>query len=338
MGNRESHRPARWSTAKPALALAVVLALPGAAALDAHARGTESRPRVVFVTFDCTQLNFLCPGFKQALRRTGVSGRIISPDEREDRVGTLSLLARQGYALIIVEPSWVEELAVVAPRFPKVRFVLFDGPQSFVRGHPRNVQGIYHDPRQAAFLAGWLAARLEQRATGRDVVGVVGGMRIGSVDDFVGGFRTGAQSADPKLTLLTAYSGDFADPNKCEAIARSQIARGAGVVFNVAGACGLGTLEAVKRAGVWGIGVDTDQSFLGPHILTSVLKRYDVGFTMLLRQVRSGTLRTGGTTVLTLRNGGAGLGRISPKVPAALRAELERLRRGIVSGKIRVPA
>ncbi len=133
------------------------------------------------------------------------------------------------------------------------------------------------------------------------------------------------------------YSNDFVDPTKCEAIARSQIARGAGAVFNVAGACGLGTLRAAQAAGVWGIGVDTDQSFLGPHILTSVTKGYEAGYAELLRQVRLGKIRAGRTTVLTLRDGGAGLGRISPKVPASLRAQLARVRERILSGEIRVP-
>ena len=320
------------------LVLAAVLALAVAIPLNARAGGQQRHPRVVLVTFNCAEGNFLCPGFTRALRRTGVSGRIVSPDLREDPVATLSLLAGAGDDLIIVDQSWYETLGTVAPRFPRTRFALFDAPLEIVRGRPRNALGIVLQPRGAAYLAGWLAARLEQRRPGRDVVGAVGGERIPPVDNFIVGFRAGARSASPKVTVLTSYSNDFTDPRKCEAIARRQIARGAGVVLNVAGACGLGTLRAAKHAGVWGIGVDTDQSFLGPHILTSVVKRYDVAFLRLLRQVRGGTIRTGGTTVLGLRNGGAQLGRISPKVPASLRAELDRVRRRIAAGEIRVPA
>jgi basic membrane lipoprotein Med (substrate-binding protein (PBP1-ABC) superfamily) len=89
---------------------------------------------------------------------------------------------------------------------------------------------------------------------------------------------------------------------------------------------------------VWGIGVDTDQSILGPFVLTSVIKRYDVAFLGLLRQVRSGRLHTrGGTTVFGIRSGGAILGPISPKVPASLLAGLGRVRQQIVDGALRVP-
>jgi basic membrane protein A and related proteins len=317
--------------------LGAALLAAGAIVLGPRAEAGQKKPRVVLVTANCSDTDFLCASFERALRRTGVSGRIVSPDIREDIVGSLSLLAGQGYDLVMIDSNGADILATVAPRFPKVRFALFDAPLDIVRGRPKNVQAILHEPREAAYLAGWLAARLEQRRPGKDVVGVVGGVRLPPVETFITGFRAGARRAAPGITVLTAYSNDFADPTKCEGIAQRQIARGAGAVFNVAGICGLGALRAARRSGVWGIGVDADQSSLGPHVLTSVVKGYEAGFATLLTKVRDGTLTTGGTTVLSLRNGGARLGRISPKVPASLRAELEQLRRRILAGEIRVP-
>ena len=156
--------------------------------MDARAGAEASHPRVVFVTFDCVESNFLCAPFKEALRRTGVSGRIVSPDTREDPVATLSLFARQGYDLVIVSATWAETLAEVAPRFPKTRFAIIDTPLADVRGRPGNVQSVLIRTNEAAYLAGWLAARLEQRRPGKDVVGVVGGMHVQPVEDFIVGF------------------------------------------------------------------------------------------------------------------------------------------------------
>jgi basic membrane protein A and related proteins len=319
-------------------AVLAALGLAGAFAMAASAATGATRARVVLVTYNCDSGSFLCPAFEKALRVTGVSGKIISPDPREDPVGTLSLLAAQGYDPVIVDINHADGLATVAARFPKTHFVLFDASVASIHVRLRNVQAIVAQPRGAAYLAGWLAARLEMRRPGPDVVGAVGGLRTPPVDDFIAGFTAGAKHADPGITVLTSYSNDFVDTNKCEAIAKIQIAHGAGVVFNVAGACGLGTLAAAKQAHVWGIGVDTDQSILGPFILTSVIKRYDVGFSTLLRQARSGKLRMGGgTTVLGIRDGGAVLGPISPKVPASLLAGLARVRHQIVDGELRVP-
>lgn len=294
-------------------------------------------PDVVLVTGDCASGNFLCDEFVRAAKRTGAHGRVVSPDAREDIVGTLSLLAREGHDLVMVDFGYTGDLAVVAPRFPAARFGLVDAPLATVDGTPRNVAAVITRPNEASYLAGWLAARLERRRRGPDVVGVVGGEPIPPVQDFVLGYRAGAVAASPGVRVLTGYSRDFTDPTKCAALARRQIARGAGTVFDVAGGCGPGTLAAAKAAGVWAIGVDEDRSGLGPHILTSVVKRYDREMALLIRGVGNGRLRFGRTTVLGLAAGGSELGRISPRVPAPVLAGLAAVRRRIVSGRIHVP-
>lgn len=96
-----------------------------------------------------------------------------------------------------------------------------------------------------------------------------------------------------------------------------------------------GALAAAKAKGVWGIGVDEDQSFLGPHILTSVLKRLDIATYEAIRDLREGRFRTGRSAVFRLRDGGVGLGKISPGVPRAFVAQVERIRRQIIAGKIK---
>ena len=318
-------------------ALVLMLALTATAAFSLGAHAAQGHPRVILVTANCSETDFLCPPFVAAMRSMGVSGKIISPDQREDAVATLSLLATQGYDLIILDISWGDTLAQVAPKFPKAHFAIIDVALSDIRGRPKNVQAVILRTNEASYLAGWLAGEMEKRRARRDVVGIVGGVSFQAVDDFIVGFTAGVLRASPHALVLRKYSNDFGDPNKCEAIARSQIARGAGVVFNVAGICGLGTLRAAKRAGVWGVGVDTDQSGLGPHILTSVVKRYDSVMRILFDEVRDGRVPGGVTTALALGDHGAVLGRISPKVPASLRARLDALSRQIVSGELQVP-
>ena len=178
---------------------------------------------------------------------------------------------------------------------------------------------------------------MERRRPGPDVVGAVGGLRIPPVDEFIIGFRAGARRASPEVRVLIGYSGDFADPTRCSAIAHRQIAEGAGTVLDVAGGCGPGTLEAARRTGVWAIGVDLDRSGLGPHILTSVVKRYDRGFALLMRQARDHRLRADRAIVMGMERGGVELGRISPRVPERVLRELAAVRRAILRGAIRVP-
>ena len=83
--------------------------------------------------------------------------------------------------------------------------------------------------------------------------------------------------------------------------------------------------------------MDIDQSYLGPHILTSAVVRLDKGVVAVVQRFVRGKLAADRNSVFDLRNGGVGLGRISPKVAAPLcSAAWRRIRAAIVAGKIRV--
>jgi basic membrane protein A len=184
---------------------------------------------------------------------------------------------------------------------------------------------------------GYLAGLMEKRRPGRDVIGSVGGYKFPGVDRWIVPFQLGAKRADPGIVTLNTYANNFSNPTKCRTVALGQIAKGAGAVFNVAGGCGFGALEAAKEKGVWGVGVDVDQSFLGRHILTSAIIRIDVAVSTAIQRLANGTFKTGGDTVFDLRNGGVGLGRVSPEVPRSFLRQLDGVRRQIIAGKIRVP-
>src|SRR5207302_9155285 len=130
--------------------------------------------------------------------------------------------------------------------------------------------------------------------------------------------------AFPKVQPVNGYAQSFDDQAKCKEVALNQIGRGSVVVFQVAGNCGLGALDAAKEQHVWGIGVDADQSFLGPHILTSATKKVDRAVFLAIKSVKDGKFH-GGDAVYGLREGGVGLGKVSPKVPRSEVAAVKRI-------------
>ena len=109
-------------------------------------------------------------------------------------------------------------------------------------------------------------------------------------------------------------------------------------MFDVAGVCGLGALDAAKREGVYGIGVDTDQSYLGKFILTSAVLNVNLAVYDLAKLIVRGRLRTGRNLTFDLRNNGVYLGKFSPKVRRPLRRQVTRLAARIRQEKIVVPA
>jgi basic membrane protein A len=274
-------------------------------------------------------------GLERAVRELGIRGRVLTPAPKEGFVPALTLLARQRYDLVVgtgLSTPWAVDS--VATAFPGTRFAIIDCPDPDRAHRPENVLDISFSAEQAGYLAGHLAALALTLAPGEEVISSVGGQRLPLVERWIAGYQAGARGANPRVTTLNSFTDDFLDPVKGRSVALSQIAKGSRVVFQVANVCGLGALEAASERGIWGIGVDVDQSHLGGHILTSAVIRMDVAVFDTIEELARGTLETGRTSRFTLGNGGVGLGTISTGVPRALMAELEHVSAEIVAGKI----
>ena len=131
-----------------------------------------------------------------------------------------------------------------------------------------NALGMVFPTEEAGYLAGVVAALTTKSGT----VSTVGGIKIPPVDNWIAGFRAAVKATKPDVKLLNAYSNDFNDAAKCKEIALDQISQGSDVVFQVAGDCGLGAIDAACEKGVTAIGVDADQSSQGDCVITSALK------------------------------------------------------------------
>ncbi len=275
-------------------------------------------------------------GLRRAIGAFGVSGRVVTATVREPFTAILSRLATQRYDLILAAGQVAQESTeATAMKFPRTKFAMLDVPIAALKSKPANVMGTDFRSEQAAFLAGYLGALVEQRRPGPDVIGSVGGVKFFAVDSLIAGYEAGARWGAPGIKTLHGYANNFDDPAKCKRVALAQIEKGAHVVFQVAGRCGDGALDAAKQKRLWGVGVDRDQSALGPQILTSVVKGANgAPIYRLVEALVHGRFRGGRDLVLDLRNGGVGLGRISPRVPRDLVDRVERVRRQIVSGAI----
>lgn len=277
-------------------------------------------------------------GFLRADKELGIQGRVQYIPPNQDPTGALESLARQQYDLIIAAfPGPIADIQRIAEKFPRVRFFLPDLQIEALSHRPKNVRGSDYRAGEAGYLAGYLAALMEGRKPGKHMISAVGGIPFPGVTRWTIGYKAGAKKADPAIAVRIDYTMDFANPAKCRRVALSQIARGSGVIFNIAGTCGLGTLRVAKEQGVWGVGVDIDQSYLGPHILTSAILRLDHGVFDTVQSLVRGTFTTGGNSAFNLRNGGVELGKISPEVPRLFLRRVESIRKAIIAGRIRVP-
>ena len=173
----------------------------------------------------------------------------------------------------------------VAKDYPQLQFAIIDGVifEEDGKTPKANVASLVFKEHEGSYLVGLIAGKTSKTGT----IGFIGGMDIGLIHRFEGGFEQGARDANPKIQVIQNYVGvtDAAwnNPGKGKEIALAQISKGADVIFTAAGNSGLGAFDAVEQAGKengrathFVIGVDSNQNMVKPgFVLTSMVKRVD---------------------------------------------------------------
>jgi basic membrane protein A len=273
-------------------------------------------------------------GLQRAEKELGIQGRVLTSKSNSDYVPNLTTLAQQNYDLIIpVGFLMADATDAVAKQAPNAKFAIVDVDATGLKGKPTNVEGLLFKEQEAGYLAGYLAG-LYAKDNNIKVISSVGGQKIPPVDHYIAGYQAGAKAADPGIQTLNGYSQDFVAQDKCKEIALNQIAKGSGVVFQVAGQCGLGALDAAKEKGKQGIGVDADQGYLGSYILTSAEKKVDVAVFNAIKAAQQGQFNGGQDTINDLTNNGVGFGKLNAK-GQKYQSQLQKVAADIKSGKIK---
>lgn len=276
-------------------------------------------------------------GLQRAEVELGVEASFLEPVGTEDREAALRLFAARGLDLVVaVGFIFSSDVDAVATAYPSIHFACVDyAPES--DRIPPNLEGLAFHEEEGAFLVGAVAGLLSKTRH----VGFVGGMTIPLIRKFEAGYTQGVLVTCPTCAVHTAYAGStpdgFKDPAKGKALAISEIAEGADVLFHASGATGHGVFEASRDAHVLAIGVDADQHDEMPGtIVTSMIKRADVAVFEAIRAASEGRFE-GGMHVFGLREGGVDYvheGEHAALLPDDVRARVARLRDDVARGNV----
>jgi basic membrane protein A and related proteins len=337
-----------------AVVAALIVALVAALGLTAGS-GTASSHQTTFQaalvsdvgrfndkSFNQSQLQ----GLLRAKAQLKIKALPLQSNSDADYIPNLTTAVRRGSnAVVCAGFLMADACAKIVSRSKNVQFAITDYPVQiapFANAKGKilypNVTGLTYASQESGCLVGYMAALMAKRAGGKQVIGAVGGIKIPPVDTWIAGYKYCAKRANKAITVLIGYSQDFVQSDKCKAVAEQQIAQGAKVLFQVAGGCGLGTLKAADEAGKWGIGVDVDQYKLAKRVLTSAVKRVDTGVYDAIQQVKQGKWNGGHDLVFNLKNGGMGVGKISPKVPSSFITLMNQYKSKIIAGTLKVPS
>ena len=259
--------------------------------------------------------------------------KYLESTQDSDYVPNIEQFVEEETDLIIgVGYKLADALKEAAQNYPEQQFALIDETYD---EQPENITSLSFESNESSYLAGLIAGK----CTKTNKVAFIGGMESPVIAKFEYGFKAGVQDANPDAEVLVQYANSYSDQALGKSIANSMISKGADVIFPCAGACGTGSIEAVKEAGKMAIGVDRDQNDLAPdNILTSAMKNIDIAVANLVRDYVNGDYKGGEVKIGSLANEGVGLAPTTDKnVSAEILEYVDEKAQEIKDGKINVP-
>lgn len=282
-------------------------------------------------------------GLQEAENAYHVKGFYVVSTGINDYVPELRGFASKHYNLVVAVGFLMQNaMYQVAQQFPRTHFAMVDGAPTDAAGNVHNlpnVANLFFKEQQSGYLVGVIAGLMEKNHVGKathNKIGFMGGVSIPPVNRYIAGYVAGAKRVDPGIKIVGGYSQSFTDQNAGHNIGAQQVSSGADILFQVAGASGLGYLRAAQQAGRYGIGVDADQGYLGKYVITSALKKVDHAVFLTIHQTMLGHFK-GGDHRFSLANNSTGFAK-THQVPASIVEQANAYARLIKSGKIVPPA
>jgi len=325
--------PAASGSSAPASSSAAAPALKVGMAYDVGGRGDQSFNDSAAAGLDKAKSEFGLET-KEAAATNG--------EAESARAERLQQLIDAGYTNIVaVGFAYATAVGKVAKENPDVKFAIVDDASEASTG--ANIMNITFAENEGSFLVGAAAALKTKTGT----IGFIGGVETDLIKKFAAGYVAGAKAAKPDVKVVSKYltqppdfSG-FSSVDKGKAAAEGMYQGGADIVYHAAGGSGGGVFTAAKAAKKLAIGVDSDQALTAAAdvrsvIMTSMIKRVDVGVYTFIKSIKDGSFKAG-NTVFDLKVDGVGYATTGGMIDD-IKAKLEAYKADIISGKIVVPA
>jgi basic membrane protein A len=277
-------------------------------------------------------------GVQQAEKQLDAEVKYIETTDPKDYAKNIEQFTNSDYNVIVtVGFGLAEATNAAAKKYPNIKFIGVDQSQA-PGSEVANYAGLIFDEDKSGFLAGALAAQMNQTGT---IGQVLGTDVVPAVKKFGEGFKAGATYAKPGINVLTWYhpgglAKGFTDPEEGKKQALQMISQNADVIFTAGGLTGNGGLLGCAEKNVLAIGVDTDQYFTVPEaqkvLLSSAMKLITPGVFELVSSAKDGNFK-GGNFV-----GQVGLAPyhdLDSKVPQSVKDKINEIDKGLKEGTIK---
>lgn len=167
----------------------------------------------------------------------------------------------KGYDLAFGHGFEFQDAALKAgAQYPKTVFITTSGSSV-----GPNVSPMVFELEQATYLLGMIAAR--ESKTGK--AGLVGGIKLPSIDSTFLAFKAGAHAVNPKFEVKEIYTGNFDDLGAARVATLSLANAGADYIFHQANEAGRGVFQACQERKIRCFGSNKNQNDLAPDVIVA---------------------------------------------------------------------
>ena len=271
-------------------------------------------------------------GLQKVEEEYGVTVNYLESSGDADYIPNITSFIDEDYDLIIsVGYMLADATREAAEANPDQKFAIIDDSSC---SDLDNVTCLMFKQEQASYLVGYVSGLM----TETNNVGFVLGNASETMHLFGYGYLAGVLDANPDAKIQQYNAASFADAAGGKSAATTMVTNGADVIFHAAGGTGVGVIEGCKEAGIYAVGVDSDQSYLAPDtIITSAMKRVDVAVQTVSEEAINGTI-SGGIETYELSNGGVDIAPTTTLLPDDVISQVEDVKQKIISGEITVPS
>ena len=273
-------------------------------------------------------------GLQKAEKDFGIEVKVIESKQASEYLQNMESLLDEDVDMVIgVGYTMKEDIEKQAKNYPDKQFVLIDETYDSI---PENVTPILFRENEAAYLTGLVAGKM----TENNNVGFIGGIQTPVISRFEYGYKAGVKEANKDCNVNVQYAGTFSDAAKGKSIANQMYGNGSDIILAAAGGTGLGSIESAKEQNKYAIGVDRDQSDLAPkNVLTSALKKVNVGVYDTVKEFVEGKLTGGQEKVYGLKEDGVGIPETTKNlVPQEIIDYVNSMIEKIKNDEIKVPS
>lgn len=179
------------------------------------------------------------------------------------------------YDLVVSGGTDAEEaLYEACAKYPDQLFMNFD----YSEEPPANCYAVSYSTSDEGYLAGYLGSLITvsdmEKANADAKIGVIVGMDLPAMNDFIGGFCEVA--TEMGVQVYIGYPESFTDTAKAKELTLEMYEQGCDVVWQVAGSAGTGVFEAAAQADKYAFGVDSDQtlSIADPALVATIVTSF----------------------------------------------------------------